>query len=240
MRRIKALLIALTTLAALGWTAPTAHAAVDVYLTPGTHTVNGRQWRTECEPYSATKRCRTEIWASVVARDGDTYKVTNGWQFNNLTYAPSDYDLWAENPLAVPNPSWTQAGRNWRTECFTALTGRGCRSWIQATVIETYRNDAGNTAYRQANLWVLNNMVRFSTTRIDPFIATPSLTCANVSGGRNIIADVYDPDKRGYRIAFVLRDEKPTAYQKYTGNQKVTYFDKGYSCSDEWSGAMLG
>lgn len=240
MRRTKALLFALITLVALGWATPVANADVDVYITPGTHNVNGRQWRTTCEPYSATKRCRTEIWASVVIQNASGYQVANGWQFNNLTYAASDFQLWAENPLAVPNPSWTQSGRSWRTECFSALTGRGCRSWIKATVIETYRNEAGNTAYRQADLWVLNNMVRFTSARIDPFIATPSLACTDVAGGRNIVADVFDPDKRGYKIAFVLRGEVPTAYQRYTGNQKVTHFDKGYTCKDEWSGAMLG
>lgn len=240
MRRTKALLFAIITLVSIGWAAPVAQAAVDVYLTPGTHTVNGRQWKTSCESYSQTKRCRTEIWASVVAQSGSGYKVSNGWQFNNLTYAPSDFSLWAENPLAVPGATWTEGTRKWRTECFTALTGRGCRSWIEATVIETYKNDAGNSAYRQANLWVLNNMVRFSAEPIKPLPLTATLACANTDGGRTLSIDVADPDSLGYKVAFVLANEKPAAFTSYKGTQKATYFDKGHTCQDEWSGAMLG
>lgn len=111
MRRIKALLLTLITLGALAWAPPTASADVDVYVTPGTHNVNGRQWRTTCEKYSATDRCRTEIWATVIVKkDGGGYAVTNGWQFNNLTYAASDYTLWIENPLATPSEK-LDAGR---------------------------------------------------------------------------------------------------------------------------------
>nr|WP_231980520.1 polysaccharide deacetylase family protein [Tessaracoccus coleopterorum] len=61
----------------MGITAPQARADFDVYTTPGEHTVNGRQWRTWCEPYSQTARCRTEI------RSGGV------WVFNNLTYLPA-------------------------------------------------------------------------------------------------------------------------------------------------------
>ncbi len=35
----------------------------DLYVTPGFHDVNGRRWMTVCEPYSATTRCCTYIWA---------------------------------------------------------------------------------------------------------------------------------------------------------------------------------
>lgn len=241
MRRIKALLLTLITLGALAWAPPTASADVDVYVTPGTHNVNGRQWRTTCEKYSATDRCRTEIWATVIVKkDGGGYAVTNGWQFNNLTYAASDYTLWIENPLATPSESWTQAGRQWRTECFTSLTGRGCRSWIKATVIETYTNDAGNSAYRQVDKWILNNMVRFTTAPIAPFTVASSLTCVNSAGGRTISIDAVDPDRKGFSLAFILEDEKTSPMQRYTGTQKVSYLDKGATCADEWSGVQFG
>ena len=45
----------------------TAQADVNVYTTEGTHTVNGREWRTTCEKYSQTKRCRTQIKATQVS-----------------------------------------------------------------------------------------------------------------------------------------------------------------------------
>lgn len=48
-------------------------AAVDVYTTPGTHHVNGRDWRTTCEPYSRTKRCTTLIRATQVTRSNGRY-----------------------------------------------------------------------------------------------------------------------------------------------------------------------
>ncbi|NHB85096.1 CAP domain-containing protein [Tessaracoccus sp. HDW20] len=49
---------------------PPSDSTVNVYLTPGTHNVNGRLWRTVCEPYSQTKRCRTEIQATQVQQVG--------------------------------------------------------------------------------------------------------------------------------------------------------------------------
>ena len=45
---------------------PPTSSSVNVYLTEGTHNVNGRLWRTKCEPYSQTKRCRTENQATQV------------------------------------------------------------------------------------------------------------------------------------------------------------------------------
>lgn len=111
--------------------------AVSLYVTEGQHTVGGRAWLTECEPYSQTERCRTHIWSDV-----------SGWVFNNLTYAPSKRELWAGNPLAETT-SWTDAnGRTWRTECDTEATGRGgCRSYTKANAKAPE---------------VFNNLVRFS------------------------------------------------------------------------------
>ena len=97
---------------------PPAHAAVDVYTTPGEHVSGGREWRTSCEPYSRTARCTTQI------RSGGK------WVFNNLTYLPSPRAIWAGNPLATPG-NHTVAGRRWYTECDTPKTGRnGCRAYI--------------------------------------------------------------------------------------------------------------
>src|SRR5699024_9601422 len=99
------------------------------YTLPGNHLVSGRQWFTTCEKYSQTERCRTDIWATTVVKDANgAFKVTQGWAFNNLTYLPfMTRAAWGANPLANTG-SWTAAdGRQWRTECDTAATGRnGC------------------------------------------------------------------------------------------------------------------
>lgn len=143
-----------------------ARAATDVYSNPGIHYVNGRQWWTTCEPYSATQRCTTKIWATQVTQSGGRFVTKTGWFFNNLTYLSSPRSLWARNPLAaygVPGgtANWTTGGRQWRTECDTAVTGRGgCRSYIRASVIESYRS-GGRTNYRWVVKWVFNNMIRF-------------------------------------------------------------------------------
>lgn len=127
---------ALAIVISMGVAAPSAKAApVDVYTTPGEHTINGRQWRTWCEPYSRTARCTTQI------------KTGGVWTFNNLTYLPSARSLWQGNILATPGYH-TSSGRKWYTECDTERTGRnGCRAYIQ--VDGTY---------------VFNNLVRFGKT----------------------------------------------------------------------------
>lgn len=149
------------------WQRATAQALLglahfDVYRTPGTHLVNGRQWRTQCEPFSQTSRCLTEIWATRVIRSGNTYAQSNGWVFNNMTYLPDmTRSQWASNPLAnAPSGTsryWTSAGRNWRTECDTAITGwGGCRAYVEADVISLVGG-----RYRQERKYVFNNLVLF-------------------------------------------------------------------------------
>ncbi|GAA4893748.1 hypothetical protein GCM10025789_08700 [Tessaracoccus lubricantis] len=135
---------------------------VDIYITPGEHLVNGRRWRTTCEPYSRTERCRTEIWATTVAQVGGTFVQSNGWAFNNLTYKASPRALWRGNPLGATG-SWTAAdGRKWRTECDTAATGRnGCRSYIESDAIALVTRADGTKAYQWVRDWRFNNMVRF-------------------------------------------------------------------------------
>lgn len=115
----------------------------------------GRHWRTDCEPYSQTERCRTEIWASQVVLESGRPVVKTGWMFNNLTYQPSPRSLWAKNPLGYSG-EWTALdGRHWRTECDTPTTGRnGCRSYSYNLVVDV------DGQVKMA--WVFNNIVRFS------------------------------------------------------------------------------
>ncbi|GAA4895332.1 hypothetical protein GCM10025789_10990 [Tessaracoccus lubricantis] len=136
-----------------------AQAEVDIYITPGNHNVNNRQWRTTCEPYSQTERCRTEIMATVVKYEDGKFVQTTDWAFNNLTYKASPRSLWAGNPLGYTG-AWTATdGRKWRTECDTPATGRGgCRSYIEADVIASTPG-----GYEWQRQWIFNNMVRFST-----------------------------------------------------------------------------
>lgn len=139
-RVIGSIVAALCVLIGMGVTAPAANAEVNVYTTPGEHTVAGRQWRTWCEPYSQTARCTTQL------------KVAGEWTFNNLTYLPSPRSLWKGNPLAEPGYHRVNS-RNWFTECDTPRTGRnGCRSYIDAS-------GRGN--------YVFNNLVQFGALRSD-------------------------------------------------------------------------
>ncbi|MBB1510835.1 hypothetical protein [Tessaracoccus sp. MC1756] len=135
-----------------------APAGLDVYITPGMHLLNGREWRTRCEPYSRTKRCRTEIKATTIQNASGSYVQTTGWVFNNLTYAASPRSLWKGNPLGY-TVRWSAAdSRQWRTECDTALTGRNaCRSFVMSTFIALE-----NGRFVQKTDWQFNNMVRFS------------------------------------------------------------------------------
>lgn len=141
-----------------GFATTQAAADIDVYTTPGTHTVNGRQWKTVCSKYSSTiERCRTEIWATQITLTKGRFTQTNGWAFNNLTYKPVKHSLWGKNPLANPG-TWTEAGRQWKTECGTAVTGRdGCRSYIYSTVYTR-----SGSAYKTVNQWTFNNIVRLT------------------------------------------------------------------------------
>ena len=132
----------------------------NIYITPGEHLKNGRKWRTTCEPYSATQRCRTEIWSTeVVYRAGKLVK-DNGWHFNNLTYKESPRSLWKGNPLAEEG-KFTSNGRQWRTECETFTTGRnGCRSYIVSDVVQATKKGNSYT-YKMVRKEVFNNIVLF-------------------------------------------------------------------------------
>ena len=159
--------------------------AVDVYTEPGYHDVNGRKWHTTCEKYSSTvDRCRAEIMATQVRFVGDQYQEVTDWFFNNLTYKPSPREQWKGNPLAANGVvggkhSWTSAeGRQWKTECDTAETGRnGCRSYIMSKdiVVKTLTP----RTYERVDRWVFNNVVQFTVPKpVDPK-PVPKIWCDN-------------------------------------------------------------
>nr|WP_255622168.1 pullulanase-type alpha-1,6-glucosidase [Tessaracoccus sp. OS52] len=135
----------------------------DLYSTPGFHWVNGRQWFTQCEPYSQTIRCRTSIWSTQVAFDGSKYVQSTGWHFNNLTYLPMmKREQWASNPLGFTGEWRATDGRRWRTECDTAVSGRnGCRSYVWAGFVTSRIDSAGNRIFFRDQNWLFNNIVRF-------------------------------------------------------------------------------
>ncbi len=135
----------------------------DLYSTPGLHHVNGRWWFTQCESYSQTVRCRTEIRATQVRYDNGRFVKKIGWVFNNLTYLPyMKREQWATNPLGFAG-MWTAAdGRKWRTECDTPETGRnGCRSSIWSQDVVAQPRSGGGWSYTMEFRWVFNNIVRF-------------------------------------------------------------------------------
>nr|WP_255622644.1 thrombospondin type 3 repeat-containing protein [Tessaracoccus sp. OS52] len=137
---------------------PSVSTPEDLYITPGYHEVNGRRWMTACEPYSATSRCWTYIWATQVLRVGNGYGQVNQWAFNNLTYVEAPKSLWTGNPLATTGQWRADDGRLWRTECNTPVTGwNGCRSFAEAKVVERIGD-----GYRTVTKVVFNNIVRFS------------------------------------------------------------------------------
>ncbi|GAA4907119.1 hypothetical protein GCM10025789_28280 [Tessaracoccus lubricantis] len=134
------------------------------YTLAGEHALNGRQWRTTCEPYSQTERCRTEILATTVAIEGGAFVRRTGWAFNNLTYLPSmTRAAWGANPLANAG-EWTAEtdGRRWRTECDTPATGGdGCRTYAEATIYTATPRPAGGYVFSQDDEFVFNNIVMF-------------------------------------------------------------------------------
>lgn len=175
---------------------PPASAAVDIYITPGKHFVNGREWNTTCEPYSQTMRCRTDIKATKVAYVAGKFVPTTDWVFNNLTYTASARSLWKGNPLRAGGTvggkaAWTAAdGRKWTTECDTATTGRnGCRSYVEARVVEPYLDANGNRAYRWVTKWIFNNMVRFTAETVVAPSPSPSPTVPVGSIDLNTVVD---------------------------------------------------
>ena len=129
-----------------------------LYVNEGVHSVGGRAWRTTCEPYSQTERCRTEIWATTVQKRSGQNVITEGWAFNNLTYIESPRDLWASNPLGFANEWTADDGSKWRTECDNESTGQNaCRSYRNSTIVGV---EGGKIVTKTE--FTFNNIVRFS------------------------------------------------------------------------------
>ncbi|MCG6567953.1 hypothetical protein C3E87_10015 [Tessaracoccus sp. ZS01] len=142
------------------------HIRTAPYTLAGQHSVNGRQWKTQCEPYSRTERCRTEILATVVRIENGLFVRKTDWAFNNLTYLPYMTEAaWQGNPLAADDmDGFTSGGREWRTECHTAQTGTGaCRSYTLTTVYGATAKAGGGYTFSQSNQWVFNNIVMFGS-----------------------------------------------------------------------------
>lgn len=134
-----------------------------VYNTPGEHVVNGRRWKTTCEPYSRTWRCRTEIWASTIAQKNGAFVAASGWAFNNLTYLPSPRALWKNNPLGYTGWWTAPDGRQWETACDSLVTGKnGCRSYAWTRIIVNAAAPGTPAQYAWKNVKIFNNMVQFS------------------------------------------------------------------------------
>ena len=132
-----------------------------VYVTPGEHLINGRRWRTACEPYSQTERCQTEIWATTIRASGAGFVRSTGWVFNNLTYKPLPRRVWQGNPLGSSGEWISAEGRQWRTECDTPATGRNaCRNYLRADIVGARRD--GTAGYEwQRQVWLFNSLVLF-------------------------------------------------------------------------------
>lgn len=166
---IRRLAISAVVAALIGAFAPAAQAATDVYTTPGAQKSGDRLWSTTCEMYSSTvARCTTKIWATQVTRVDGRYVQNTGWQFNNLTYAPSERSIWSKNLLGgFGQPGYkgdaTSAGRQWRIECDTAVSGRnGCRTYILTNVVTATPRASGGYTFTAKPDYVFNNIVRFS------------------------------------------------------------------------------
>ena len=230
MRRFKALAAAMV-LAVGGIfvnTAMPANADVDVYTTPGTHHVNGRDWRTTCSKYSSNvERCRTEIVATQVTYANGRFTQATGWVFNNLTYKPSPRSSWANNPLAKPGYHNID-GRRWYVECDTAWTGgNACRSRIEATVAAS---ESGRFVNKK--MWVFNNIVHFASTPAKPTLKNFDMTKMNrvAREGRSFnvaaatIGSTYYPEALSGTYGWDSRYEE-TGSATYALNGRCTTFE---------------
>lgn len=198
MKRTLPLLLAALLGITLGLVPLSAHANstsdTRVYTQPGDHHVNGRYWRTSCEKYSSTVvRCTTNIWSEKTTSFGAKYK---GWVFNTLTYLPSPRANWSNNPLGETGSWKASDGRQWRTECDTASTGRGgCRSYT-----------------KEGSKWVVNNIVQFSTSSVPAVRSIPAAAPAlkgvpveqappKQSTGKKVAATALSKVGSSYRFA---------------------------------------
>ena len=152
-----------------------ADSAPTVYDTPGGHVSAGRLWDTTCEKYSSNVvRCRSNIWATQVQYVKGRYVSKTGWTFNNLSYLASPRASWAGNNLARTKNRWASGGKTWRTECDTAVTGKGgCRSYVWTKQVQAKKT--GSTwSYSNVEGWVFNNLVLFSSSKVPHVSKVPN------------------------------------------------------------------
>ena len=175
LRKFAATATAAVVMMAGGAVVAQADGTPSVYDTPGGQISGGRLWNTTCEKYSSNVvRCRAEIWATTVRYVNGRYVQEKRWVFNNLSYLPSPRASWANNNLGRSNPGWTSGGRQWKTECDTATTGRGgCRSYVLSDVVRASRTSSG-WVYSKKKEWVFNNLVLFSSSSIPAVNKVPA------------------------------------------------------------------
>lgn len=153
-----------------------AHASTPtVYDTPGGHISGDRLWNTTCEKYSSNVvRCRTNIWATQVQYINGRYVRKTGWTFNNLSYLASPRASWTGNHLGRTNASWISGGKTWKTECDTAVTGKGgCRSYVWTKQVQA-KKSGSVWLYSTTQGWVFNNLVLFSSTKLPTVSSVPN------------------------------------------------------------------
>ncbi len=152
-----------------------ADSTPSVYDTPGGQISGDRLWRTSCEKYSTNVvRCKAEIWGTQVTYVKGRYVQTTGWTFNNLSYLPSPRSTWVGNNLGQSNSRWNSGGRTWKTECDTAITGRGgCRSYVWTKKVVAVKSGSGYS-YQNREQWVFNNLVLFSSSAVPAVKKVPA------------------------------------------------------------------
>ncbi len=175
LRRLLAVSAATVVAMASGVLVAQADSTPDPYVSPGGHISGGRLWDTTCEKYSSdVVRCRTNIWATQVHYVKGRYVKKTGWTFNNLSYLPSPKASWAGNNLGRPNNRWISGGKTWRTECDTAVTGKGgCRSYVWTKQVQA-KKSGSQWVYSNTEGWVFNNLVLFSSAKVPAVSVVPN------------------------------------------------------------------
>ncbi|MDO5735292.1 MAG: hypothetical protein Q4P15_02330 [Propionibacteriaceae bacterium] len=175
LRKFLAISAAVVVALASGVTVAHAASPPTVYDTPGGHISGDRLWNTECEKYSSNVvRCSTKIWATQVHLQGGRYVWKTGWTFNNLSYLSSPRASWAGNNLGRTNNRWVSGGKTWRTECDTATTGQGgCRSYVWTKQVQA-KKSGSRWVYSNAEGWVFNNLVLFSSAKLPAVNKVPA------------------------------------------------------------------
>lgn len=79
-----------------------------------------------------------------------------------MTSRAFELQCWKNNPLGKAGTWTANDGRQWRTECDTAATGRNaCRSYTMTTAYSATPKAGGGYRFSQSRQWVFNNIVLF-------------------------------------------------------------------------------